>query len=172
MRWLLHVALTICLLSPMARAQQPAAEPPAAEAPGAEAPGAKTQAREQQIIDYLSGAKFVGRYTSDRDPAAAAKPETYTISKVEKLPEPDRYRLTSRIEYGDTNTEVPIDLQILWSGRTPVITLDNVWIPAMGTFSARVLIHEGRYAGTWSHDEHGGHLFGRIERAEQEPPRD
>lgn len=163
MRWLLSVALITCWLSPSAPAEQPDAKAQ---------PPAEDQEREQQIIDYLSGAKFVGRYTSDRDPSAAAKPEAYTISKVEKLPEPDRYRLTSRIEYGDTNAEVPIDLQILWSGRTPVITLDNVWIPAMGTFSARVLIHEGRYAGTWSHDEHGGHLFGRIERAEQEPPRD
>jgi len=53
----------------------------------------------------------------------------------------------------------------LWSGNTPVITLDNLWIPGMGTFSARVLIHQGRYAGTWSHGDKGGHLFGRIEKA-------
>ena len=46
--------------------------------------------------------------------------------------------------------------------RFPVITLDNLWIPGMGRFSSRVLIHDGRYSGTWSHDEVGGHLFGRI----------
>jgi hypothetical protein len=57
---------------------------------------------------------------------------------------------------------VPIDLKILWSGNTPVITLDNLWIPGMGKFSARVLIHDGRYSGTWSHDAIGGHLFGKI----------
>lgn len=125
-------------------------------------------AREQRIADYLSGAKFIGRYTSDDDDSGGAKPETYTISKVEKLPEADLYRLTSRIQYGETDTEVPIDLKILWSGNTPVITLDNLWIPGMGRFSARVLIHEGRYAGTWSHDAKGGHLFGRIEKSETE----
>ena len=118
--------------------------------------------REQRIVDYLSGAKFVGRYTTDSDASANAKPETYTISKVEKLPAADSYRLTSRIEYGDTDAEVPIDLKILWSGSTPVITLDDIWIPGMGKFSARVLIHQGRYSGTWSHDEKGGHLFGRV----------
>jgi hypothetical protein len=31
-------------------------------------------------------------------------------------------------------------------------------------FSARVLLDGARYAGTWSHDEKGGHLFGAIER--------
>ncbi len=126
-------------------------EPPEAEKP-----------RETKIAEYLSGAKFVGRYTTDSDKEASAKPETYTISKVEKLAEPDLYRLTSRIQYGATDSEVPMDLKILWSGSTPVITLDNLWIPGMGTFSARVLIHDGRYSGTWSHDEVGGHLFGKI----------
>lgn len=120
------------------------------------------KSRETKIAEYLTGAKFVGRYTTDSDKEASAKPETYTISKVEKLAEPDLYRLTSRIQYGSTDSEVPMDLKILWSGSTPVITLDNLWIPGMGTFSARVLIHDSRYSGTWSHDEVGGHLFGKI----------
>jgi hypothetical protein len=128
----------------------------------ADEPQEPEKSREVKIAEYLSGAKFVGRYTTDNDKEASAKPETYTISKVEKLAEPDLYRLTSRIQYGETDSEVPMDLKILWSGSTPVITLDNLWIPGMGTFSARVLIHDGRYSGTWSHDEVGGHLFGKI----------
>lgn len=157
MRQLICVFLT-CALSPFADSVAHADELQSDAA-----------SREQRIAEYLSGAKFVGRYTMDRDDSAAAKPESYTISKVEKLPEPDLYRLTSRIQYGETDTEVPIDLKILWSGNTPVITLDNLWIPGMGTFSSRVLIHEGRYSGTWSHGEKGGHLFGRIEKPESQP---
>ena len=130
----------------------------------ADEPQESEKSREVKIAEYLSGAKFVGRYTTDNDKEASAKPETYTISKVEKLAEPDLYRLTSRIQYGTTDSEVPMDLKILWSGSTPVITLDNLWIPGMGTFSARVLIHDGRYSGTWSHDDVGGHLFGKIEK--------
>jgi len=118
--------------------------------------------RETRIANYLTGSKFVGKYTTDTGKDDAAKQETYTITKVEKLPEADMYRLTSRIQYGSTDSEVPMDLKILWAGSTPVITLDNVWIPGLGTFSARVLIHDGRYSGTWSHDEVGGHLFGKI----------
>lgn len=145
------VGLITSVLNTRASADEPAAESVA-----------EPKAREQRIANYLSGAKFVGRYTTDNDEAAGAKPETYTIAKVEKLPEADLYRLTSRIQYGETDSEVPIDLKILWSGNTPVITLDNLWIPGMGKFSARVLIHDGRYSGTWSHDAVGGHLFGKI----------
>ncbi len=153
MRWPLRACLMICLLPSVGFAQENEAE---------------SQDREQRIVEYLSGSKFVGRYTMDSDEGGAGKPESYTISKVDKLPEPDLYRLTSRIQYGETDTEVPIDLKILWSGNTPVITLDNIWIPGMGTFSARVLVHQGRYAGTWSHGDKGGHLFGRIEKAADE----
>ena len=33
------------------------------------------------------------------------------------------------------------------------------------SYTARVLIYGKQYAGTWSGKDHGGHLFGRIERA-------
>lgn len=114
---------------------------------------------------YLSGCKFVGKFTIDGKDNA--KTEEYTISKCEKLADPDMYRLTARIKYGDIDSELPLELPIRWSGNTPVITLDNFWIPGMGTFSARVLLHSDRYAGTWQHDAVGGHMFGKIERVEK-----
>ncbi len=123
--------------------------------------------RQANLAEYLSGARFVGKFTIEGNDDAAPKTEEYLISKCEKLPEKDLYRLTARIKYGDVDNEVPLDLKILWSGRTPVITLDSFWIPGMGTFGARVLIHNGRYAGTWQHDEKGGHLFGVIEKDEE-----
>jgi hypothetical protein len=120
--------------------------------------------REQKLAAYLSGATFVGKFTIDGKEDMAPKTEEYTISKCEKLPQPDMYRMTARIKYGDVDSEVPLDIKILWSGNTPVITLDSFWIPGMGTFGARVLIHSGRYAGTWQHDAVGGHMFGQIKR--------
>ncbi len=125
--------------------------------------------REQRIVNYLTGAKFVGQYSVDGKSAGKFKEEAYTITKLEKLPEADMYRMTAKIKYGDTDGEFPIDLPILWSGNTPVITMDQVWIPGLGTFSARVLILNNRYAGTWDHGPVGGHLFGRIEKAVAEP---
>jgi hypothetical protein len=36
----------------------------------------------------------------------------------------------------------------------------------LGTFDARVLIHDGQYIGTWRHGDKGGQLFGVIEHRE------
>jgi hypothetical protein len=125
---------------------------------------AEQKDRERRLAKYLTGAKFLGNFTIEGKSDTLPKPEAYTISKCEKLPQPDMYRLTARIKYGEIDSEVPLDLKILWAGRTPVITMDAFWIPGMGTFGARVLIHSGRYAGTWQHDEVGGHLFGVIKK--------
>jgi hypothetical protein len=38
-------------------------------------------------------------------------------------------------------------------------------LPAMGTFTVRVLFYGDRYAGTWQHGAVGGHMSGRIEKA-------
>lgn len=124
-----------------------------------------TIAQETRLAKYLSGTQFIGKFTIDGSDATP-KTETYTISSCEKLPTADLYRLKARIKYGKVDQEVPLDLKILWSGDTPVITLDSLWIPTMGTFDARVMIrpgkNAGRYAGTWQHGDKGGHLFGKI----------
>jgi hypothetical protein len=60
-------------------------------------------------------------------------------------------------------------LDVKWAGTTAVITLDDLTIPGLGTFSSRVVIDDGKYAGTWRHDKVGGHLFGVVEKlTEQE----
>lgn len=93
--------------------------------------------------------------------------EEYVITSATKLGTGDVWLLTSRIRYGDVDLTVPVPVQVKWAGDTPVITVDNVGIPGLGTFSARVVLDEGRYAGTWSHDKVGGHMFGKIVPAAQ-----
>ncbi len=124
---------------------------------------AKDAPKEERLAEYLNGVKLIGKFTIDGK-EDDAKTESYTISKCKKLADDDMYEITARITYGDIDEELPLKIKILWSGRTPVITLDNFWIPAMGTFGARVLIHTDRYAGTWQHGDVGGHMFGRIEK--------
>jgi hypothetical protein len=92
--------------------------------------------------------------------------EEYTISSAMKLPDGDLWLLKSRVKYGDKDVTLPIPLDIKWAGDTPVITMTNMEIPGLGTFSTRVVLYEGRYAGTWQHGKVGGHLFGRIEKAD------
>ena len=125
----------------------------------------EAKTREQRLADYLSETQFVGQFTVD-GADGAPKTEAYTIKSCEKLPSADLYRLTARIKYGKVDQEVPLDLKILWAGNTPVITLESLWIPGMGTFDAHILIRSGkeagRYAGTWQHGDKGGHMFGKI----------
>ena len=158
-KWLLLFLFTTG--STLSVAQETPSKEPAQTADASDAPS-----REQRIATYLTGATFRGSFSVDSEGLDNLKEEQYTISKCEKLPEDDRYRLTARIKYGQTDGEFPMDLDILWAGNTPVITMDQVWIPGLGTFSARVLILNGRYAGTWDHGDVGGHLFGKIEKPE------
>jgi hypothetical protein len=133
----------------------------------AQEPAKKEPSREELIRKLesdLANVKLVGRYTSagreDREP----RPEEYTISSAVKLPEGDMWLLKTRIKYGDKDATVPIPLEIKWAGDTPIITLTDLAIPGLGTFTSRVVIYGDRYAGTWQHGSAGGHLFGRIEK--------
>lgn len=126
---------------------------------------ADSATRDQQLATYLTGKKFVGKFTVDGKDTPP-KTEEYVISKCESLPAANMFRLTARIKYGQIDQQVPMEVKILFAGKTPVITLDSLWIPGMGTFDARVLIRRDHYAGTWKHGEVGGHLFGTIEPAD------
>ncbi len=112
----------------------------------------------------LSGAKLIGRFTVTGREEQAPKPEEYTITSANKLPDGDLWLLQSRIKYGDKDATLPIPLEIKWAGDTPVITLTDLAIPGLGTFTSRVVIYGDRYAGTWQHGKVGGHLYGRIEK--------
>jgi len=107
-----------------------------------------------------------GDFTLDGQEPGKLRREEYVITGAMKLGNGDDWALSSRIKYGDVDLTVPVPVQVKWAGNTPVITVDSVKIPGPGTFSARVLLDGARYAGTWSHDEKGGHLFGVIERGE------
>lgn len=118
-----------------------------------------------KFIKLLTGAKLTGQFTIDGKPLNELTEESYEIQKVEKQPEGDGWIITSRIKYGKRDLTIPVPLDVKWAGDTPVMTLDNLTIPGFGTFAARVVLHKDKYAGTWQHDDVGGHLFGRIELA-------
>jgi len=152
----------VLLLVSVAKAQQPAA--PATDA--------KTPTQEELIRKLekdLTNVKLIGRFTVQGKEEQSPKPEEYTITSAMKLPDGDMWLLKARIKYGDKDATVPIPLEIKWAGDTPIITLTNLEIPTLGTFTARVLIYEGRYAGTWQHGAVGGLLFGRIEKVAADP---
>ncbi|MEC8556534.1 MAG: hypothetical protein VXZ82_16110 [Planctomycetota bacterium] len=125
-----------------------------------------------KFTKLLTGAKLRGQFTIDGRPMNQLVEETYEIQTVEKQPKGDTWIVTARIKYGKYDTVFPVPLDVAWAGRTPVMTLDNMTIPGMGTFGARVVFHKDKYAGTWSHDEVGGHMFGKVIFAEDEKEAD
>ncbi len=142
--------------------------------------GARHAALEKEFSQRLSGAALVGAFTtdgqkSDKPPAS----DRYELEKVSKL-YGDHWLFVARIKYGETDLKVPLTLQVLWAGDTPMISLTDLAIPGLGTFTARVMFHGDRYAGTWQHGKSGGHMWGHIEPAKKadepakktEPPTD
>jgi hypothetical protein len=127
-----------------------------------DAPSPEKKELYKQLEQKLTGAKFSGRFTITGKEQRELPKEEYTILSAEKVETGELWLLKARIKYGDKDAVVPVPLEILWAGKTPVITLDKVTLPGLGTFSARVVIHDDRYAGTWQHDDVGGHLFGEI----------
>lgn len=122
------------------------------------------------FAELLSGSTLVGHFTM---PAASTEDgfheERYEIRSVKKSERGDFWLFIARVKYGDHDITLPMPLEVKWAGTTPVITLDSVTIPKLGTFDARVVIDGKQYAGTWRHGDVGGHMFGRIEtKADQE----
>ena len=108
----------------------------------------------------LSGSSLVGQFTLDDAPAdKSLKPDRYQIATVNHV-SGDNYLFV----YLHKGVPIPLSLKVLWAGKTPVITLDDFTIAGMGTFSARVMFHGDRYAGTWQHGKKGGLMFGKIEK--------
>jgi hypothetical protein len=117
----------------------------------------------KEFQELLSGSKLVGNFTvvgTKKD----LSPEEYHIEKVTKAKEGDYWNFKVRIKYGKYDLNVVFPLQVKWAGDTPIITVQGDNIPGFGKFNARVVIHENKYSGTWSHGETGGHLFGTIEK--------
>jgi hypothetical protein len=117
---------------------------------------------EQKFALELSGATLAGHYTVDGRSGVPSE-DRYAISKVTKL-EGEVWKFDVRIVYGQHDVTLPLPLTVKWAGDTPVITLTDLAIPGLGTYTARVLLYRGQYAGTWSAGDHGGELWGRIEK--------
>ncbi len=118
----------------------------------------------KKLEDTLTGAKLIGSYSVQGREDRAPKAEEYTIVSANKIPEGDIWLIKARIKYGEHDTTIPMPLEIKWAGDTPVITLTNLTIPGLGTFTSRVLIYDNRYVGTWQHGKAGGTMYGRIEK--------
>ena len=118
--------------------------------------------RNHKFTQDMQSVTLIGHSTRDNR-AGLFGPERYYIDSVTHL-SGDTWLFRTRLEYHGKDIPVPIPLKVQWAGDTPVITLTDLSIPGAGTYTARVVLYRGRYAGTWAGEKAGGELFGKIER--------
>jgi hypothetical protein len=143
------------------KAEEAAAE---AKSPAADSKAADMATLEAKFKTTLTDATMSGRWCLIKDgELTPEKPDKYTIVGVNKL-FGDRWLIRARIQYGGKDITAPVPVRVKWAGDTPVITVDDVGIPGSSTYSARVVIYDDSYAGTWSGPNVRGLLSGMITR--------
>lgn len=128
----------------------------------------KRAALEKAFAETMTDCVLVGYWQmtgaeglAGKDKMSPPRPEKYTIDGVEKV-KGDTWVIRSRIQFEDVDVALPLHLDVIWAGDTPVITVDKIGIPGVGTYSARVMIYGNFYSGTWFGDGYGGVLSGQI----------
>lgn len=116
----------------------------------------------------LSGSVLAGNFTVTGEESSEPKIDRYELIDVRHVGD-GNWMFVARIQYGEHDVKIPITLPIKWAGDTPVITVDKMPFPGLGTYTARVMIYEDHYAGFWSGADHGGHLYGLIEQGKTAP---
>jgi hypothetical protein len=123
--------------------------------------------KEQAFVELLSGSALVGQFTVDSRENGQKKSERYGINRVVKVNDDD-WIIEAQITYGDTDVPLPVPVKVHWADDTPVLSVTNLELPLIGgNFTSRVMFYGDRYAGTWQHNQIGGHMFGKIEQADE-----
>lgn len=131
-----------------------------------ETPQESETERNRRFEEMMSGVSLIGQSTHFDREGITGK-EEYVIEKVSRLTG-DRWLFQTTLKLGSREVPVPIPITVLWAGDTPVLTLTDLSIPGVGTYSARVLLFRDHYSGTWMGEDGGGHVFGEIVRRSDE----
>jgi hypothetical protein len=120
---------------------------------------------EKQFQDSMTNVALEGYFTMGD--ASELHADRYVIEKVTKVKE-DTWKFDARIQFNKRDFKIALSLPVKFAGDTPMISLDNFTVPGFGAFSARILFHDGAYAGTWSGagPGHNGKMFGKIVKNE------
>lgn len=117
---------------------------------------------ERDFAERMQRVTLVGQFTVDGRETAGGRPDRYDIARVTKVGD-DRWRFDVHMVYGSVDVTLPVVVPVVWAGDTPMVSITDFTIPTLGTFTARVVFHDDRYAGSWQHGQVGGLMYGRIE---------
>lgn len=113
---------------------------------------------ETALVATLEESTFIGRWHPVADGEVGEEQrDQYSIAGAQKVAG-NRWVIRARLRADMPNVIIPVPLRIEWAGDTPVLIVDNFGLPGMNRYSARVLLFDDTYAGTWS----GGGIAGLI----------
>lgn len=121
---------------------------------------------EKQFSEMLNNVTLTGFFTVGD--SGETHPDRYIIERVTKVKD-DQWKFDARIQYNNKDFKASVPVPVKWAGDTPVLVLANYMIPGQGVFSARIIMYNGMYAGTWGGQDHGGKMFGKIVKNEPAP---
>lgn len=178
-RLVFSIPVALLLASSMAMAQQPPQtpsdppKPPSTVPPPGDISRPTVPSRDQlekEFQESLTGAVLEGVWQMTGEgglkgvaPLTDPKPDKYAIASAKKIND-DTWVINARIQFGDKDVTVPVPVRVVWAEDTAVITLNDLAIPMIGTYTARVMIHHGFYSGVWycGQKNYGGVMQGRI----------
>ncbi len=124
---------------------------------------------EEKFKQTLTNATMKGRWCLIKEDGelTSEKVDQYDIVSVTKTKD-THWIIQSRIRYNKFDFVLPVPVQVVWAEDTPVIIVDKMGIPGGGTYSARVVVYDDSYAGTWSGPNVRGLLNGAITKTPKE----
>lgn len=161
--------------APDAKPSAPASPTPPASAPASppSKPVLDRAALEKQFAESLDGAVLQGVWQMTTEGGlkgtgklSEPREESYHIATATKLNE-EHWVIQARIQFADKDVNIPVPVRVVWAEDTAIITLSDLSMPLLGTYSARVMVHNGFYSGVWysNPQNYGGVMSGRILKA-------
>jgi hypothetical protein len=74
----------------------------------------------------------------------------------------DNWTVSAKLKYHDQEFVMPFPVRMKFDGDIAILIVDDLKIPGGGTYTARLLIYERTYSGTWKGQRGGGMLYGTI----------
>jgi len=118
---------------------------------------------EERFKALFTRATLIGRWARIKDGILGEERDgdKYTILSVVKR-DGDNWTVNAKMKYGEKELILPVPVQMKFSADTAVLMVENLGIPGGGTYTARLLIFERTYSGTWKDQRGGGMLYGTI----------
>ncbi len=138
-----------------------------------ESAASKLNEKEKAFAKLLTGAVLEGtwRMTYFDKPGEEMKlgdPKTDRYEIVSAVKSGDEnWVITARIVYADRDVNLPVPVRVVWADDTPMITLTELTMPILGTYSARVIFHHGFYSGVWYGAGYGGVMSGQVSKSKE-----